>query len=122
MKRFSASEPMSVPRQQRAEEEDRLPHWLFGFSALGPQCSQGNSVAGLELCVTGRLTGNRGQIEDLIDWRCRVQCRWGLQGKSCRCGSCGEGRQVRSSSDSTSICAFRSQDVYRVILLFDWKN
>ena len=59
---------MSVPRQQRVEEEDRLPHWLFGFSALGPQCSQGSFVAGLELCVTGRLTGNRGQIEDLIDW------------------------------------------------------
>ena len=31
VKRFLASEPIWVPRQQRVEEEDRLPHLLFGF-------------------------------------------------------------------------------------------
>ena len=61
VKRISASEPMSVPRQQRVKEEDRLPHLLFGFSTLCSQYSQGGFVEVLELCVTGWRPGNRGK-------------------------------------------------------------
>ena len=77
MKRISASEPMSIPRQQKVEVKDRLPHLLFGFPAL---CSQNNQGG---FCVTGWRSGNRGQVDNLIDWALSraPDCRWGCRGK-----------------------------------------